>query len=92
MSLQPLAKRVLVEPLPPQEKAGDIFLPENTKNQSSGDCQQGIIIAAGSVESIKVGDRVIYGRFGGTEVTLDGKKLLIIDEDNLLGVVESDPA
>lgn len=86
MTFRPLAKRILVQPLAPESKVGALYLPENSKEQP----QQGTVIAAGQIESVKVGDTVVFARYGGAEVTLDGQKLLIIEEDNILGVV--DPA
>ena len=84
MTFRPLAKRLLVQPLAPESKVGALYLPETSKEQP----QQGTVVAAGQVESVKVGDTVVFARYGGTEVTLDGQKLLILDEDNILGVVE----
>jgi len=95
MKLRPLDNRVVVEPIEAQDKtAGGIYLPDTAKEKP----QIGKVIAAGpgklqddgkrSPMSVEVGDQVIYGKYSGNEVELEGKKVVILRETDLLGVVE----
>ncbi len=95
MNLKPLADRLVVEPLEQEDvTAGGIFLPETAKEKP----QQGKVIAAGPGRvddegkrvnmEVKVGDRVLYAKYSGTEIKLDGKKVLILREADVLAVVE----
>lgn len=97
MKLRPLDNRVVVEPIEAQDKtAGGIYLPDTAKEKP----QIGKVIAAGpgklqddgkrSPMSVEVGDEVIYGKYSGNEVEIEGKKLVILRETDLLGVVERD--
>jgi chaperonin GroES len=94
MNIKPLADRVVVEPIEQEEvTAGGIILPETAKEKP----QQGKIVAAGlgrtdekgqRVEmEVKVGDKVLYAKYSGTEIKLDGKKLLILRESDILAVM-----
>jgi chaperonin GroES len=96
MKLKPLGGRVIVEPIEQEEMtAGGIILPETAKEKP----QEGKIVAAGPGErdedgkrialDVKVGDRVLYAKYSGTEVKVDGKKLLILRESDILAIVES---
>jgi chaperonin GroES len=95
MKLKPLGGRVIVEPIEQEEMtAGGIILPETAKEKP----QEGKILAAGPGErddkgervamEVKVGDRVLYAKYSGTEVKLDGRKVLILRESDILAVVE----
>lgn len=95
MNLKPLADRLVVEPIEQEEvTAGGIILPETAKEKP----QQGKVIASGPGRTddegeriameVKVGDRVLYAKYSGTEIKLDGKKLLILRESDILAVVE----
>ncbi len=95
--LQPLGDRVLVEPLEAEEKtAGGIILPEAAQEAP----REGKIVSLGTGRtlddgsktdfSVKVGDVVIYTRYGGNEVEVGDKELLIIDESSLLAVKSED--
>ena len=95
MKLQPLGGRVIVEPIEQEEMtAGGIILPETAKEKP----QEGKILAAGPGDrddqgkriamEVKVGDKVLYAKYSGTEVKVDGKKLLILRESDILAVVE----
>jgi chaperonin GroES len=95
MKLKPLHDRVIVKPADAETKtASGILLPDSAKEKPT----RGEIIAAGSgkVDSntgkvhpmnVKVGDHVYYGKWSGTEVEVDGQKLVIVKESDLLGVV-----
>jgi chaperonin GroES len=94
VSFKPLGGRVLVEPVEQEEvTAGGIVLPETAKEKP----QQGKVLAAGPGDrndkgeriamDVKVGDVVLFAKYSGTEVKMDGKKLLILRESDLLGIV-----
>lgn len=95
MNLKPLGNRVVVEPIEEQDiTAGGIVLPETAKEKP----QKGTVISAGPGErndkgerillDIKKGDVVLYAKYAGTEIKIDGKKLLILRESDVLAVVE----
>ena len=95
MNLKPLADRLVVEPNEQEEvTAGGIILPETAKEKP----QQGKVIAAGPGRTddkgkrvdmeVKLGDRVLYAKYSGTEIKLDGKKVLILRESDILAVIE----
>jgi len=95
LSFKPLGGRVLVEPIEQEEvTAGGIVLPETAKEKP----QQGKILAAGPGDrdedgkrvpmDVKVGDTVLFAKYSGTEVKMDGKKLLIMRESDLLGIMD----
>ena len=95
LKLKPLGGRVIVEPIEQEEMtAGGIILPETAKEKP----QEGKILAAGPGErdedgeripmDVQVGDKVLYAKYSGTEVKVDGKKLLILRESDILAVVE----
>jgi len=95
LSLKPLGDRVVVEPIEQEEvTAGGIVLPETAKEKP----QQGMIVAVGPgardedgehIEmDVKVGDKVLYAKYSGTEFKVDGKKLLILRESDLLAILE----
>jgi chaperonin GroES len=97
LKLRPLADRVIVEPVERDETfaGGALMLPETAKEKP----QQGVILAAGPGRldnageritlEVKVGDRVLYAKYSGTEIKLDDKKVLIFRETDILAVVES---
>ena len=94
MKLQPLADRVIVKPLEAIEKTkGGILLPETAKEKP----QEGKIVAVGKgkvldngsvhAPEVKVGDRILYGKYSGSEITTsEGEDLLIMREDDILAV------
>jgi chaperonin GroES len=95
MKLRPLDDRVVLEPLDAQDKtSGGIYLPDTAKEKP----QIGKIIAAGPGKllddgkrnpmSIKIGDEVIYGKYTGNDVEVDGKKVVILHEGDLFGIVD----
>ena len=95
MKLKPLGGRVIVEPIEQEEMtAGGIILPETAKEKP----QEGKILAAGPGDrdedgkriamDVSVGDRVLYAKYSGTEIKLDGKKVLILRESDILAIVE----
>ncbi len=95
LKLKPLGGRVIVEPIEQEEMtAGGIILPETAKEKP----QEGKILAAGPGDrdedgeriamEVEVGDKVLYAKYSGTEVKVDGKKLLILRESDILAIVE----
>jgi chaperonin GroES len=94
MNVKPLADRVIVEPLEAAEKtAGGLYIPDNAKEKP----QKGRIVAAGPGKlsdsgslmkmEVKAGDTVLYGKYSGTEVSIDGKEYLIMRESDILAVI-----
>jgi len=96
LKLKPLGGRVIVEPIEQDEKtASGIYLPETAKEKP----QEGKILAAGPGDrdedgkripmDVTVGDKVLFAKYSGTEVKIDGKKMLIMRESDILAVIES---
>jgi chaperonin GroES len=96
MQFRPLHDRVLVRRIDAEEKtAGGIIIPDTAKEKPS----QGEVIAVGPGGrdeagklipiDIKVGDTVLFGKWSGTEVKIDGKELLIMKESDILGVIDN---
>ena len=89
VSLKPLADRVLVEPAAAEEKTiGGIIIPDTAKEKP----QKGIVIAAGTGKkdepmTVKAGDTVLYGKYAGTEITVEGKDYLIMREADIFAIV-----
>ena len=87
--IKPLADRVLIEPKEAETKtASGIYLPDTAKEKP----QQGTVIAAGPGKKdepmeVKVGDVVLYGKYSGTEVTVDEKKYLIVKQSDILAIL-----
>ena len=95
MKFRPLHDRVLVRRIEQQEKtAGGIIIPDTAKEKP----QEGEVIAAGAgVKTedgkllpldVKAGDRILFGKWSGTEVRVDGEDLLIMKESDILGIIE----
>ncbi|WP_295052156.1 co-chaperone GroES [Sulfuricurvum sp.] len=86
MNFQPLGKRVLVQRLEEATKtASGIIIPDNAKEKPS----QGSVVAVSSeVENISTGDTVVFGKYAGNELTLEGKAYLVIELDDLFGIIK----
>jgi chaperonin GroES len=96
VNIRPLGDRVLIEPVEQEETiaGGMLVLPETAKEKP----QQGNVIAVGAGRrddagkridmDVKTGDKVLFAKYAGTEVKLDGKKLLIMKETDILGIVD----
>ncbi len=95
MKFRPLHDRVVVEPLEEEQKtAGGIIIPDTAKEKP----MQGKVIAVGpgtrgddgklNALDVKKGDKVLYGKWSGTEVKLDGKTMLIMRESDIMGVMQ----
>lgn len=91
MNIQPLADRVLVQPQEAEEKtAGGIIIPDTAKKERP---IEGKVLAVGQGTKdekmvLKVGDKVLYGKYSGTEVELDGENFLIMRQSDVLAVVK----
>ena len=99
MTFRPLHDRVVVRRITPLEKsAGGIIIPDTVKEKpmegevvatgSGARNEQGAIVAL----DVQAGDRVLFGKWSGTEVKIDGEELLIMKESDLLGVIQGAPA
>lgn len=94
MKLKPLADRVVVKPLAQETKTkSGLIIPDTAKEKS----HQGKIIAVGEGKyedgklmplTVKVGDLVLYKEYGGDEIKLDGEEVVILKEDDILGIIE----
>jgi len=89
MKIQPLGERVLIEPLAAETKtASGIIIPDTAKEKPS----KGTVIATGKTPEgkdldVKTGDVVLYGKFAGTEVEVDGENYLIMDQSDILAII-----
>ncbi|MBN1482185.1 co-chaperone GroES [candidate division KSB1 bacterium] len=94
MNIKPLADRVVVKPLEQEEaKVGSIYIPDTAKEKP----QEGEVVALGPGKTsesgdrmameVKVGDKVLYGKYSGTEVTVDGVDYLIMRESDILAII-----
>ena len=95
VNVKPIGDRVLVQTTEEKEsKKGGIIIPDTAKEKP----QEGIIVAIGTGKTddngkkipfeVKKGDRVLYSKYGGTEITVENEKYLIMREDDILGVIE----
>ncbi len=86
MKLQPLADRIVIKKIEAESKsAAGILLPDSAKEQP----QSGQVLAVGKdVQEVKVGDQVLYAKYGPAEVKVDGEELLIVKEEDILAVVK----
>ena len=89
LNIRPLADRVLIEPQPAETKtASGLFIPDTAKEKP----QKGTVVAVGNGTkdhnmTVQVGDTVLYGKYAGTELKLEGKDYLIMREDDILAIV-----
>jgi chaperonin GroES len=86
MNFQPLGKRVLVQRLEEATTtASGIIIPDNAKEKPS----QGTVISVSTeVENVATGDVVVFGKYAGNELTIDGKSYLVIETDDLFGILK----
>ena len=89
VNITPLADRVLVEPAAAEEKtASGLYIPDTAKEKP----QSGLVIAVGAGKkdeplTVKAGDKILYGKYSGTEITVDGKDYLIMRESDIYAIV-----
>jgi chaperonin GroES len=99
MNIRPLHDRIIVHRLDEgEQKIGGIIIPDSAKEKP----QQGQVIAAGNGNArkdgkrtaldVKAGDRILFGKYSGQEIRLDGKDYFIMKEDDVLAVIEGAPA
>jgi len=97
MSLRPLQDRILVQRTEPEETVrGGLIIPDTAKEKP----QEGIVKAAGNGKvldngkrlemTLKAGDRILFGKYSGSEVTLEGEEYLIMKEEDVLAILESE--
>jgi len=95
MNIRPLQDRIIVERVEEETKtAGGLIIPDTAKEKP----QQGKVVAVGKGKKtedgkvlpldVKVGDRVLFGKYAGTEIKVEGKEYMMMREDDILGVVE----
>jgi len=95
MNVRPLRDRILVKRLDEgEQRVGGIIIPDTAKEKP----QQGKVVAAGTGRitdegqvlplDVKAGDRILFGKYAGTEIKLDGEEYLIVREDEVLGILE----
>src|SRR5579872_5771080 len=95
MNIRPLYDRIVVKRIEEQEtKIGGLFIPDSAKEKP----QQGEVVAVGKGKrleggkvvplDVKAGDRILFGKYSGSEITIDGQELMIMREDEILGVLE----
>jgi len=96
IKMKPLGDRVIVEPLEQEEKtASGIILPETAKEKP----QQGTVLAVGPGRrddagkrvpmDVKVGDKVLFQKYGGTEIKLEDKKVIVMKESDVMAIIEA---
>ena len=89
VSIKPLADRVIVELSPAEEKtASGLIIPDTAKEKP----QKGTVVAVGEGKkdepiTVKVGDTVLYGKYAGTEISVDGKEFLIMRESDIFAII-----
>ena len=89
LKIKPLSDRVLIEPVAAETKtASGIFIPDTAKEKP----QKGTVVAVGNGTkdhgmTVKIGDTVLYGKYAGTELKLDGKDYLMMREDDILAII-----
>ena len=99
MKFRPLHDRVVIRRLTPEEKTvGGIIIPDTAQEKP----MEGEVVAAGPgarneqgqivALEVKAGDRILFGKWSGTEVKLDGEELLIMKESDIMGIIEGSPA
>ena len=99
MAFKPLHDRVLVRRIESEEKTkGGLIIPDTAKEKPS----QGKVVACGEgarkdngeliAMAVKAGDTILFGKWSGTEVTIDGEELLIMKESDILGIIDADKA
>ena len=90
ISIKPLADRVVIEPLAAETKtASGIYIPDSAKEKP----QQGKVVAVGKgtkdePTTVKVGDKVLYGKYAGTEISVDGGDYLIMREADIVAIIK----
>jgi chaperonin GroES len=98
MKIRPLYDRIVVKRIEEQEqKVGGLFIPDSAKEKP----QEGEVVAVGKGKrledgkviplDVKPGDRILFGKYSGSDITLDGQEYLIMREDEVLGILDAQP-
>ena len=98
MKIRPLYDRIVVKRIEEQEqKVGGLFIPDSAKEKP----QQGEVVAIGKGKrledgkviplDVQVGDKILFGKYSGSDITLDGDEVLIMREDEVLGILDAQP-
>ena len=98
MNIRPLYDRIVVKRIEEQEtKVGGLFIPDSAKEKP----QEGEVVAVGHGKrlengtlvplDVKAGDRILFGKYSGSDITLDGEEFMIMREDEILGVLDAAP-
>lgn len=87
MSLVPLGERVLIQRVEKQERTKTgLFLPDSAQEKP----REGVVLAVGAdAHAVMQGERVVFGRFAGTTIEVDGEERIILDEPEIFGVIEA---
>lgn len=86
MSFQPLGKRVLVKRIEEEAKtASGIIIPDSAKEKP---LQAKVVAVSSKVKSIAVDDTVVFGKFGGAEITIDGEEFLVLNSADIFGIIK----
>ena len=96
VKIRPLGDRLLVRPMEKEkQERGGLIIPDTAKEKP----QEGEVIAAGKGKTtdegkvlpmdVKVGDKILYGKYSGTEIKIDGDEYMIMNQDDILGIIES---
>ncbi len=89
LNIKPLADRVVIEPLAAEtQTASGLYIPDSAQEKQ----QKGKVVAVGAGKkdhdmTVKTGDTVLYGKYAGTELSLDGKEYIIMNEEDILAIV-----
>ena len=89
VNIKPLADRVLIEPLPAEtQTASGLFIPDSAQEKQ----HKGTVVAVGTGKkddplTVKVGDQVLYGKYSGSEITLDGNDYLMMREEDIMAII-----
>jgi len=96
LKIRPVLSNVVVKPVSAEEQINGLFIPETAQEKP----QEGVVIAIGPGEynhrgerlelDVSAGDKVLYGKYSGTTVEVNGEKLLILPQNNILGILESE--
>ena len=94
--IRPLADRLVVKELPREERVGSLFIPQTASDQHPVRRAEVVAVGPGRVTDsgklieprVKTGDKVLFGKYSGSEIKVDGEELLIMREEDILGVVE----
>lgn len=87
MNIKPLGERIIVKPIKQEEKTkGGIYLPETASKEKP---QQGDVIAVGpDFKDVKKGDKVLFAKYGGTEIKIEDEDYLVLGADDVLAIIE----